>query len=109
VQFGDSFVVEYNVSSAVNNIYPRIVAASSFNGGALQFKNIRNGVSGYRDHTCVSGPATCRWGDYSSAMPDPRPTSTGRGEVWITNQYSGVINPSTATANWRTWISAVQP
>jgi hypothetical protein len=109
VQFGDSFVIEYNQSSRVNNINPRIVAASSFSGGALSAKVIRNGVSGYRDFTCPNAGQECRWGDYSSAMPDPRPTTTGRGEVWITNQYSGVINPPTNRANWRTWIAAVRP
>jgi hypothetical protein len=107
--FGRSFVIEYNQSSRVNNINPRILAASSFSGGALSVTVIRNGVSGYRDFTCPNAGQTCRWGDYSSAMPDPRPTTTGRGEVWITNQYSDVANPSTARANWRTWIAAVRP
>ncbi|HET7679148.1 MAG TPA: hypothetical protein VFK79_03320 [Xanthobacteraceae bacterium] len=108
VRFGDSFVIEYNQSSRVNNINPRIVAASSFNGGALSTKVIKTG-RGYRDFTCPNAGQTCRWGDYSSAMPDPRPTTTGRGEVWITNQYSSVANPSTTRANWSTWIAAVRP
>jgi hypothetical protein len=42
-------------------------------------------------------------------MPDPRPTSTGRGEVWITNQYSGRLDPPIHGNNFRTWISAIQP
>jgi hypothetical protein len=107
--FGDSFVIQYNQSSRVDNIAPRIVAGSSLHGGALTFKNIRNGVSGYRDFTCPSGSQICRWGDYSSAMPDPRPTTVGVGEVWITNQYSGIANPPANDANFRTWISAIQP
>jgi hypothetical protein len=109
VQFGDSFVLDYNRSSAINNLNPRIVAASSFNGGPLMFSNIRNSVGPYRDFSCPNAGDECRWGDYSSAMPDPRPTSKGRGMVWGTNQYSGLANPPTGTANFRTWIFAVQP
>ena len=108
-QFGDSFVIEFNLSSATNNLDPRIVAASSFNGGALKFLNIRNSVGPYRDFSCPNAGDECRWGDYSSAMPDPQPTSTGRGMVWGTSQYSGITNPPTGGANFRTWIFAVRP
>jgi hypothetical protein len=108
-QYGDSFVIQYNVSSSVNNIPPNIGAASSFNGGALTFSSVRVSPNGYADFTCPNPGNTCRWGDYSSAMPDPRPTSTGRGEVWVTNQYSGVVNPNPNNANFRTWITALQP
>lgn len=109
VQFGDSFVIQYNLSSRVNNVSPGIVAGSSVSGGSLSFSGIKTAVGPYRDFNCPSAGTTCRWGDYSSAMPDPRPTTAGRGEVWITNQYSGVTNPSTASADWRTWIAAVRP
>jgi hypothetical protein len=109
VEFGDSFVIEYNVSSAFHNIFPGIAAASSVSLGALQSRNIRKGVSGYRDFTCPGKNGICRWGDYSSAMPDPRPTTLGHGEVWITNQYSGVTNPPAGAATWDTWIAAVRP
>jgi hypothetical protein len=109
VQFGDSFVIHYNVSSSVNNISPGIVSASSVSGAALTFSSIKKAVGPYRDFTCPSPGDVCRWGDYSSAMPDPRPTAPGRGAVWITNQYSGVANPSTQSADWRTWIAAMRP
>lgn len=109
VAFGDSFVVEYSVSGSSCNISPRIVAGSSFNGGALAFLLVRNAVGPYRDFTCASSGSTCRWGDYSAATPDPAPTTSGRGEVWGTNAYSGVVNPSTANANGRTQIFALQP
>jgi hypothetical protein len=108
-KFGDSFVIQYNVSSRANGISPGIFAGSSVNGGALRFSTIKNAVGPYRDFTCPFAGNVCRWGDYSSAMPDPRPTTTGRGEVWITNQYSGVAKPSTGLANWRTWIAATKP
>jgi hypothetical protein len=108
--FGDSFVIQYNVSGSNSGLSPRIVAGSSFSGGAMQFLLVRNAVGPYRDFTCPSAGNKCRWGDYSAAAPDPRPTSAaGRGEVWVTNQYSGLASPSTSGANFRTWISAIQP
>lgn len=109
VAFGDSFVEQHNASSSINAIVPRIVAGSSFNGGAVTFATVINGVGPYRDFTCPTSGSTCRWGDYSAATPDPAPTTVGRGEVWGTNAYSGVVNPSTALANGRTRIFALQP
>ena len=111
-RFGNSFVVEYNVSSS--SIDPRILAGSSFSGGGLSFLLVRNGVDTYRDFSCPSSSDTlCRWGDYSGATPDPNPPSnrprTDRGAVWGTNQYSGVANPPANGTNWRTWIFNVQP
>jgi hypothetical protein len=108
-QYGNSFVIQYNVSSMANNIPPGIEAASSFNGGALTFATVKDGVGPYRDFACPNGGDRCPWGNYSSATPDPRPTSTGRGEVWITNQYSGRVDPPVHGNNFRTWISAIQP
>ena len=108
-EFGNSFVMNYNVSSDANNIDPRIVAASSVNGGAVATKLIRNGVGPYRDFTCPSPGNLCRWGDYSAATPDPKPSITGRGVVWGTNQFSGVTNPPAGGVNWRTRIFALRP
>jgi len=107
--FGNSFVIEYNVSSKVNNISPRIDAASSVNGGSLSFLVVKNGVGPYVDFSCKAPGSMCRWGDYSGMTPDPRPTISGSGEVWGTNQFSGVLSPSPAVANWRTEIFALKP
>ena len=108
--FGDSFVIHYNVSGSASNLSPRIVAGSSFNGGALGgFALVRNAAGPFRDFTCPSGGQTCRWGDYAQASPDPRPIFAGRGQVWGTSNYSGVVNPSTALSNFRTWIFDLRP
>ena len=107
--FGQSFVINYNASSDTNNINPRILAASSVNGGAVATKLIRNGVGPYRDFTCPKAGNLCRWGDYSAATPDPKPATAGRGVVWGTNQFSGVNNPPANGVNWRTRIFAVRP
>ncbi|MCI0601055.1 MAG: hypothetical protein L0Y50_09720 [Beijerinckiaceae bacterium] len=108
-QFGDSFVIEYNVSGSVPNISPRIVAASSASGGPISVLLVKNGAGPYRDFTCPFPGDTCRWGDYSGATPDPRPVINGRGVVWGTNQFSGVVNPPANDVNWRTQIFAVKP
>jgi hypothetical protein len=107
--FGNSFGFEYNVSSKVNNINPGIVAGSSVNGGPLSFLLVKNGVGPYKDFSCKTPGSLCRWGDYSGMTPDPRPTISGSGEVWGTNQFSGVLNPPTTIASWRTEIFALKP
>ncbi len=107
--FGNSFVIEYNESSKVNNINPRIDAASSVNGGPLSFLLVKDGVGPYKDFSCTKPGSVCRWGDYSGATPDPRPIISGRGVVWGTNQFSGVPNPTPTAANWRTEIFALEP
>lgn len=110
--FGDSFVINYSVSSSTIN--PRIVAGSSFSGGAVAFLLVQGGVSPYRDFSCPSSADVfCRWGDYSGATPDPAPPANrplaDRGVVWGTNQYSGVTNPNNTSGNWRTRIFGLQP
>ncbi len=107
VAFGDSFVAQFSVSSST--IPAGIRAASSFNGGAVSVATVINGVGPYRDFSCVGAGSTCRWGDYSAATPDPAPTTVGRGEVWGTNQYSGLVSPPPTGLNERTRIFALQP
>jgi hypothetical protein len=107
VAFGNSFVENHNASSPT--ISPRIVAGSSLNGAAVAFLNVKNGVGPYRDFTCQTAGSVCRWGDYAAMTPDPAPTVAGRGVVWGTNQFSGVVNPPPTGVNWRTQIFALQP
>ena len=109
LQFGDSFVIHYNESGSASGISPRIVARSSFDGGPLSAPLIvRNAAGPFQHSSCSTTGSTCSWGG-SQASPDPRPTAEGRGQVWGTNMYSGVANPSTSNPNYRTWIFALQP
>lgn len=108
--FGDSFAIHYSVTKGgAGGLNPRIVAGSSFNGGAVGgFIALKNSAVPYRDFSCAGADTLCRWGDYAGANPDPfPPTGTGRGVVWGTNQWSN--GTSTAQANWRTQIFAVAP
>lgn len=109
-QFGDSFVIHYSVTQRnPGGINPRIVAGSSFNGGAVgTFVTLQNSPGPDVDFTCPGSTSTCRWGDYAGANPDPLPPAGNRGVVWGANQWvSG--GTSTATSNWRTKIFALTP
>ena len=116
-RYGDSFVVQYTRVGVLFNLYPSIEVASSYQGAPLTTApgapnaalSVKAGVAPYLDYLCTTAADTCRWGDYSGLSPDPYPTTTGRGAVWGTNQFSGVANPSPSIANWRTQIFAVAP
>ena len=106
--FGDSFVLQFN--SASSTVSPEIRAVSSFNGAAVSASVLlKAGVGPYADFSCPFAGNICRWGDYAAATPDPAPTIAGRGVVWGTNQFSGVVSPLVTASNWRTQIFALQP
>lgn len=102
-------MIEYNVSGSLSGIFPRIVAGASIHGGPLSSLLVIDAVGPYRSKECPSGGDTCRWGDYSGATPDPRPRIAGRGVVWGTNQFSGLLNPPANDYNWRTQIFSLKP
>ena len=106
-QFGGSFVVGYNVSSST--IPVRIQMGSSVNGGAFTNSIVFSSPGPYRDFACAGSGATCRWGDYAAATPDPRPTTPANtGVVALTTQFaSGDI--FTSQSNWRTLIWEARP
>jgi len=108
VAFGDSFVVQYNVSSALTGFDPRIVMGSSLHGGTLSFALVKDAIGPYVDFTCPNPGDVCRWGDYAGAAPDPKPSTSSTGVVWSTSQFAGAP-PSTSVSTWRTWIFAAHP
>lgn len=113
--FGDSFVMTYTMSSLKAGLWPLIAVSSSYKGSAVSAPVVvKPAVGPYRDFSCVAPGSTCRWGDYSGAAPDPRPSTFGTGAVWLTNQYAGFVTPGTVLppinqSNWRTWIWGAQP
>lgn len=108
--FGDSFAVNYSVTKRnPSGINPRIEGASSFNGALVGgFVILQSSPAPYIDFTCSGATATCRWGDYAGANPDPLPPADNRGVVWGTNQWGSGVQ-STAQSNWRTKIFALRP
>lgn len=108
--FGSSVMITASASSSLLNIPPGIAMGSSVDGSlSPSAVLVKAAIGPYRDFTCKTAGSTCRWGDYSSAAPDPRPAIAGTGVVWFTNQYSGVANALTTQSNWRTWIWAAKP
>jgi hypothetical protein len=108
-RFGDSFVIGYTESSSLNNINPRVAMVSSVSGGAVSARVVVKNAGGpYRDFFCPGAGQICRWGDYAAATPDPRPSGSGTGNVWLTNQFAGG-GTSTGQANWLTQIWRAKP
>jgi hypothetical protein len=108
--FGNRFVIEFNSSSQSDD--PSIFAASGINGNIDSFLQVEAGVAPYTDATSCPNPGDkCRWGDYSSASPDPTPTALTRtrGVVWGTNQWGQVRNSIPIGNEWRTRIFAIEP
>lgn len=111
-QFGDSFVIGYSVSrGGSSGINPRLVMGSSVKGKLVgNFVNVKNSSGPYVDLTCPDPGDRCRWGDSSSASPDPLKASGSakRGVVWFTNEF-GNGGTATSKANWKTLIWAAKP
>lgn len=105
---GDSFVIGYNVTDTTS-IFPRIVVGSSLDGGPVTFNLVKDGSGPYRDFACAGSGQTCRWGDYASATPDPKPTDAALSAVGLTHQYSPGGAMPTTQSNWKTWIYHVRP
>jgi hypothetical protein len=109
-QFGDSFAIVYNRSSAAYGYLPAIRARTSRSGGPLTAIHVKSGVEPYQSYCYSENSETiCPWGEQSSAAPDPRPSATGAGVVWITSQYARRYEGSNESAHWGTWIAAYRP
>jgi hypothetical protein len=111
-KFGDSWVFQYNASSA--SLFPSIHAGSSLKGAPVQFLvPVVNPGQTYVDGSCPNAGDTCRWGDYSGASPDPAPGILGvldSGVVWGTNQIPlSPAPPPPPVGNWGTQIFALTP
>ncbi len=104
--FGKSMVFGFNTSSATT--YPAIQMVSKRGGKAQSLMKLVKQSKGFnRDFGCDF--TLCRWGDYSSASPDPAaPMSAARGVVWLTNQWN-VASSSSSDVDWRTWNWSVAP
>jgi hypothetical protein len=73
---------------------------------------IKGSPGRYADFSCSQNPifpGKCRWGDYSSAVPDAfAPMTDTVGRVWLDNEWTtGANDPFGAT--WRTWIWQAKP
>lgn len=105
-RFGDSMVLGFNLSA--NDQFPAIFMVSKVKSGPVSEKvPIKQSPVFLKDFTCEAG--TCRWGDYSSATPDPASPANGdHGQVWLTNQWV-MERGSDSAAGWGSWNWAARP
>jgi hypothetical protein len=109
--FGGNMVLGFNTSSSTT--FPVIKMVSKLAGAAQSAPVKVKGSPGFDvDFGCPAATDVCRWGDYSSATPDPAaPTAATTGVVWLTNMWNrdgSSIDPTTGTA-WQTWNWAAHP
>jgi hypothetical protein len=103
--FGGSMAM--SVSTSSTGAYPAIQFVwKNATGTQSALKNLVQSGGASVDLSC-SGAASCRWGDYSGASPDPA-ASGANGKVWLANQYNLAGGTTSGTA-WRTWLFGVTP
>ncbi|MEA2506655.1 MAG: hypothetical protein QOH48_1273 [Actinomycetota bacterium] len=98
--FGSNMVADFNTSSSAQA--PTIGMVSKIGTNAQSA--ITTVISGGSDidFSCPNVGNTCRWGDYSSATPDPNASTTGTsGSVVMTSMYASG-GTSTSQSNWLT-------
>ena len=103
-RFGSNMVLDVSTSGLSD--YPAIQMLSK-RGGAEESELVlvKRSRGFIRDYSCPN----CRWGDYSSATPDPMPPATAkRGVVWMANQWN-VPSDTRFDNDWRTWIWSATP
>lgn len=100
--FGGDMVMGFNTSSSAT--FPAIQMVSKKGATAQStWVLVQQSTGANVDFTC--GP-TCRWGDYSGAMPDP--LASAGGQVWLSGEWNMPYTDGSATV-WRTWNWAARP
>lgn len=103
--FGADMVLGLNTSSASTRPVIRMLSKVGANAqsGLVWVK----GSPGPNvDFSCF---ASCRWGDYSGATPDPAaPLAGSTGMVWLANQWDALTSNGSNT-DWRTWNWSAKP
>jgi hypothetical protein len=97
--YGSNMVMGFSTSSSTEFIKIQMVSKI---GGAAQsaFVLVQASPGETFDHSCCPN----RWGDYSSATPDPAAAQGGAsGRVWLTNGWTDDSPPGNPDTDWRTW------
>jgi hypothetical protein len=103
-RFGDAFVIGFNTSSASD--FVRIQMVSQWRDYAPSgFVEVKASPGFNEDFSCL---VSCRWGDYSGAVPDPASNPwSNHGRVWLTNQWN--VASFDEEVDWRTYNWATNP
>jgi hypothetical protein len=96
--FGSNMVLGFNTSSSAEFIDIQMV--SKIGAGAQSAPVlVETSLGETFDHSCCPN----RWGDYSSATPDPAaPQNAATGQVWLTQMYTDDSPPANRDTDWRT-------
>jgi hypothetical protein len=103
--FGANMVLGFNTSSTTT--HPAIQMLSKVGANPQSgFVPLKSSPGPNVDFSCF---ASCRWGDYSGATPDPAAPLTGaEGVMWLANQWDALTSNGTGT-DWRTWNWSTAP
>jgi hypothetical protein len=107
--YGNSMVIGYDASGTASWVTVKMVSKIGNNprSGSVVVKT-SGGAN--NDYSCHHSPnhLLCRWGDYAGAAPDPYPSTTGHGHVWLVNEW---VTKSTSPTNddWRTFVWRANP
>jgi hypothetical protein len=106
-RFGSNMVLGFDQSSTTIDVQ---IAMVSKVGAKVQSAPVvvQTSPSPNVDANCFGARGACRWGDYSSASPDPTPGKSRIGRVWLTNEWN-VASTDDNDIDWRTWNWVAAP
>lgn len=104
-RFGDNAFIGYNTSSESSTVDIQVVSKQG-DDPISDPRVVKTSPTSLEEFNCTP---TCRWGDYSSATPDPNvPPLARQGSVWFSNQW--VQEPGDEdSAGWGSWNWAAKP
>ena len=102
--FGGNMALGVNTSSSTT--YPALQMVTKKSGVTQSALISVQSKKADTDFTC-GAKTPCRWGDYAGASPDPAPSSTSGGTVWLSGMLGN--GGSRFTAGWTTWNWQVTP
>jgi hypothetical protein len=102
-RFGSNMVLGFNQSSATMDVQIAMVSKVGAENQSLPVV-VKTSPGPYVTADCFTNDrGACRWGDYSSASPDPTPGKNVKtGRVWLTNEWN-IASPDDNDIDWRTW------
>jgi hypothetical protein len=101
--FGSDMVMGFDTSSS--SAYPTIAMVSKLGTSPQSAATtVQASTAADADFSCTAANATCRWGDYSGASPDPGASQTAAtGRVYLSGEWDVNNSNISSQAAWRTW------
>jgi hypothetical protein len=108
--FGQNMILGFNTSSSTTYVKIKMVGKRG-NDSISPFVNVKSSPGENEDFACPTN-GFCRWGDYSSATPDPiKPASGTTGRIYFSNMWTADADTTGGTSgtSWRTWNWSARP